>query len=250
MGSVISGVASHLPPKTFVRLVALQYLMFEPELRHMSSFVPPDRMAIDVGTWWGPWSWWLAKRVPRVEAFEPNASIYNTLNAILPSNVTLHNVALSDARGEASLWSPSSELGTEGRSTLVGDGRSGWLQQRVETVPLDELGYSDVGFVKIDVEGSELSVLRGARALLQEERPTLLVEVEDAHQSPDGMDSIFEYVKDLGYQGKFLRRGHWHPLTEFDREEARRIGQRRKRMGLLRSSLAREPYVHNFLFVA
>jgi FkbM family methyltransferase len=224
--------------------------MFEPELRHLSSFVPPDRMAIDVGTWWGPWSWWLAKRVARVEAFEPNASICNTLNDILPSNVTLHNVALSDARGEASLWSPSSELGTEGRSTLVGDGTSGWLPQRVETAPLDDFGFSDVGFVKIDVEGSELSVLQGARALLEKEKPTLLVEVEEAHQAPDGMDRIFDYLKDLNYQGKFLRRGHWCPLSEFDRAEARRIGQHRKHMGLLRSSLAREPYVHNFVFVA
>jgi FkbM family methyltransferase len=249
MGSVISQVASHLPRKTFVRLVALQYRVFEPELRHIAAFVPPDRMAIDVGTWWGPWSWWLAKRVRRVEAFEPNASVCSALSSIMPSNVTLHNVALSDVRGEALLWSPSSDLGTEGRSTLVGDETSGWLAQRVETVPLDELGYSDVGFMKIDVEGSELSVLRGAHTLLQEERPTLLVEVEEAHLSPGGMDQVFDYLKDLGYEGKFLRRGQWRPLGEFDRARARRLGQQRKNMGLLRSTLARETYVHNFLFV-
>jgi FkbM family methyltransferase len=249
MGSGLSQVASHLPRKTFVRLVALQYLVFEPELRHISAFVPRDRMAIDVGTWWGPWSWWLAKRVHRVEAFEPNASVCNALGAVMPANVTLHNVALSDVRGDATLWSPGSDLGTEGRSTIVGNGTAGWSAQQVETVPLDEFGYSDVGFVKIDVEGAELSVLRGAHALLQKERPTLLVEIEEAHQSADGMDRVFDYLRDLGYQGKFLRKGHWRPLGEFDREEARRIGQDRKSMGLLRSSFARETYVHNFLFV-
>ena len=63
------------------------------------------------------------------------------------------------------------------------------------------------------------------------------------------MDQVFEYLNDLGYEGKFLRRGQWCPLSEFDREGARRLGQQRKHMGLLRSTLARETYVHNFLFV-
>jgi FkbM family methyltransferase len=250
MGTVLSQMASRLPRRTFVRVVAYQYLIFEPELRHLASFVPSDRTAVDVGTWWGPWSWWLARRVPQVEAFEPNASICSALGSILPANVALHNVALSDVRGESSLWSPSTEFGSEGRSTLLADVRSGWVAQPVQTVPLDELGLTEVGFVKIDVEGAELSVLRGGTALLTRDRPNLLVEIEEAHQSPDNMDLVFEYLADLGYHGTFLRRGRWWPLSEFDRDEARRTGQRRKSMGLLRSSFAREPYVHNFLFVA
>jgi FkbM family methyltransferase len=248
MGTVLSQMASRLPRKSFVRLVAYQYLIFEPELRHLALFVPSDRTAVDVGTWWGPWSWWLARRVPRVEAFEPNASIYGELRRILPVNVALHNVALSDVRGESALWSPSTAFGTEGRSTLLAESISGGVAQRVQIVPLDELGLTDVGFIKIDVEGAELSVLRGGNALLQRDRPNLLVEIEEAHHSPENMDRVFEYLKVLGYHGSFLRRGTWCPLSEFDRDEARRAGQRRKGMGLLRSSLARVPYVHNFLF--
>lgn len=249
MGSALSRVATHLPPKAFVRLVALEYLMFEPELRHLDAFVPADRIAVDVGAWWGPWSWWLAKRVPGVEAFEPNASIANVLAGLLPANVRLHNAAVSDVRGESTLWSPGSDLGTEGRSTLLDDNGSGWLPQRVQTVPLDEMGLSGVGFLKIDVEGMELSVLRGSTALLEREHPNLLIEVEEAHHTPDNMDSVFAFLHDLGYRGTFLRRGHWHPLSDFDRAATRRIGQRRKGMGLLRSTVTREVYVHNFLFV-
>jgi FkbM family methyltransferase len=249
MGTVLSQMASHLPRRAFVRLVAYQYLMFEPELRHLALFVPSDRTAVDVGTWWGPWSWWLARRVPRVEAFEPNASICSELQRILPANVALHNVALSDVRGESVLWSPSTDLGTEGRSTLLADSGSGWVAQQVQTVPLDELGLTGVGFIKIDVEGAELSVLRGGIALLKRDRPNLLVEIEEAHHSPENMERVFEYLSDLGYHGTFLRRGRWCPLHEFDRNEARRTGERRKHMGLLRSSLARVPYIHNFLFV-
>jgi FkbM family methyltransferase len=248
MGSVLSRAAARLPRKAFVRLVALEYLLFEPELRHMRSFVPSDRIAVDAGTWWGPWTWWLAKRVSRVEAFEPNAPICNELRTILPANVRLHNVALSDVRGESNLWSPREGLGTEGRSTLFADGSSGWVAQKVETVPLDEFGLTGVGFVKIDVEGSELAVLQGGVALLKRERPNLMVEIEETHQ-PGNMERVFEFLDDLGYHGTFLRGGRWHPLGDFDRDEAMRDSRRYTGAKMLRYSISRETYIHNFLFV-
>src|SRR5579872_3092207 len=151
--------------------------MFEPELRQLDRFVPEGKAAIDVGAWWGPWSWWLARRVPKVDTFEPNTSICKVLNKALPANVTLHNVGLSDRVGRETLWSPAGGRGTEGRSSLLGEGREGWTAQSVEVVPLDDFNFSRVGFIKIDVEGYELSVLRGAAALLERDHPNLIVEV-------------------------------------------------------------------------
>ncbi|MGO9185350.1 FkbM family methyltransferase [Mycobacterium sp.] len=249
MAKIVSRLAEHIPTRMFVRVVALQYRLFEPEIGHLKSFVPADKMAIDVGTWWGPWSWWLARRVPHVEAFEPNRAIYDELRPVLPANVTLNQVALSDGRGQSSLWSPSRELGTEGRSSLLAEGHTDWVEQKVETLPLDVFGFSDVGFVKIDVEGYELSVLKGASALLEKERPNVLVEVEQAHQSGTHMDQVFAFLTDLGYQGFFLQRGTWFPLSDFDREEARRLGEKHRTMGLLRSGFARKRYINNFLFL-
>jgi FkbM family methyltransferase len=102
----------------------------------------------------GPWSRWLARRVPRVEAFESNASIYGELQHILLANVVLHNIALSDRRERSQLRSPSDQLGTKGRSTLMADGHGDWIHQDVELAPLDGFGFTDVGFVKIDVEAT------------------------------------------------------------------------------------------------
>ena len=249
MANVLSRVARRLPTRIFVRLVALQYLAFEPELRRIEHFVPSNLTAIDVGTWWGPWSWWLARRVPRVEAFEPNAAICTELAGALPSNVTLHNLALSDTRGQSTLWSPGTDLGTEGRSSLLPEGHEGWVQQTVETVPLDELGLSDVGFVKIDVEGFELSVIKGATGLLTRERPNVLVEIEQAHTSNEHIDNVFDVLSGLGYRGTFLGDDRaWHSLKDFDREQARRVGEGRKETGLLRNTLSRKRYINNFLF--
>src|SRR5271157_2661605 len=102
MAHTLSRVAAHIPRKVLVRLVAFHFKMLEPELRKLDHFVPPARVAIDVGTWWGPWSWWLSKRVPHVEGFEPNTSICERLRGVLPSNVHLNNIALSDQRGDRS----------------------------------------------------------------------------------------------------------------------------------------------------
>jgi FkbM family methyltransferase len=248
MSGVIPTVAERVPRTLFVRVVAHLYRLFEPELRQLDHFVPPGKTAIDVGTWWGPWSWWLARQVPRVESFEPNTPICRELSAALPSNVTMHNVALSDGSGSSLLWSPGNSFGTEGRSTLTAEGHPGWVSQEVKTELLDDFNFSNVGFVKIDVEGHELEVLRGASDLLARERPNVLVEIEQAHQSAERMDEVFAFMEDAGYRGTFLKDGSWHPIAELDRDSARRAGERRKSLGLLRATLARDGYVNNFVF--
>jgi hypothetical protein len=120
----------------------------------------------------------------------------------------------------------------------------------VETLPLDAFDLHDVGFVKIDVEGHELAVLRGAETLLSTQHPNLLVEIEEAHGSAEHMDEVMSFLTNLGYQATFLSKGGWRPFDELDRVETRRVGLRRKSMGLVRSSFSRKRYINNFLFTA
>ncbi len=77
----------------------------------------------------------------------------------------------------------------------------------VEVVTLDaiasELGLTKVDFVKLDVEGAELDVLKGARELLRTTpRPVLLVEVYDIRTQPWGYKAreIVEFLNQKGYQ--------------------------------------------------
>jgi hypothetical protein len=55
------------------------------------------------------------------------------------------------------------------------------VEQNVELRTLDSLNLQDVGFVKIDVEGHELDVLRGGAETIQRNRPHLLIEVRENH---------------------------------------------------------------------
>lgn len=242
-----------IPTRAFVPLIAWQYRLAEPELGHLRRFVPEQLGAVDVGVWWGPWSWWLARHAARLDSFEPIPELCAGVASVMPPNVTMHNVALSDRTGTAEIWIPPGGMGTEGRSSI----EPSWQPAaggRFETVPterLDAFGFRDVGFVKIDVEGHEMAVLRGAQNLLATERPNVLIEIESRGEDAGHMRQIVELLGRHGYKGSFLRSGKWVPLSEFDPVGAREMAQRAARSGYVKNVLlyARR-HVHNFLFRA
>ena len=107
-----SRVMSHVPVGMVVPAVAWQYRFFEPELARLDDFVPRNRGAVDVGVWWGPWTWWLARRVPKVDSFEANLDLVARLEPVLPSNVTIHPVAPAPKDGDP--WRVPGHPGTAG----------------------------------------------------------------------------------------------------------------------------------------
>jgi hypothetical protein len=103
----------------------------------------------------------------------------------------------------------------------------------VKTARIDDLGLADIGFIKIDVEGFEDTVLRGARATIARDRPTLLVEIEEGHTHRPVEDDIAA-ITALGYDGFFLANGIIRPLATFDP-----VANRSPTAG----------YVNNFIFL-
>jgi methyltransferase FkbM-like protein len=78
---------------------------------------------------------------------------------------------------------------------------------RVDVRTIDDvllsLGIFKVDFIKLDVEGAELSVLRGATGLLQgPSRPAILAEVQDLRTHPWGYAArdIFEFLVRMNYR--------------------------------------------------
>jgi Methyltransferase FkbM domain len=68
------------------------------------------------------------------------------------------------------------------------DGRTVKVRVEVERVDnvLEKLGVARVDFIKLDVEGAELSFLQGAKATLATSRPVILAEVQDLRTRPWG----------------------------------------------------------------
>jgi FkbM family methyltransferase len=223
--------------------------LFEQELNRLREIFPRGDTAVDVGAWWGPWTYWLARRARRVVTIEPVPYVAEFLQRVVPPNVEVINAALSDRSGETDLWMPSGGKGTEGRSSLESSVTTNAVRSvRVRTHALDELGLEDVTIVKIDVEGHELPVLRGAEQTITKWRPTIVIEVEERGDA--SVARVFEHIKNWGYSGRFLDRGAWRPVDDFDVVEHQLRHRRQvERRGYLANAFgAGRAYVNNFVF--
>ena len=235
----------HGPPALVWRAIAWRNYWFgEAELRFLHRLVDRSRGAIDVGAHKGVYTYHLARLCPHVWAYEPNPRMAGFLSAACGLSVTVRNVAVSDRAGRASLRIPVRDgAPNEGRAGLgaasVAEGEE-VLEIPVRTVRLDEEGLEGIGFIKIDVEGHELAVLRGAEALIRSDRPVLLVEVEQRHIRVPIREVLGE-IEGLGYAGCFFVGSRMRGLREFDpavHQRGRDVDRRRPKI-----------YVNNFVFV-
>ena len=240
-----------LPDRLSFPLIAWQHRWYEAELGHLRNLVPPRTLAIDVGAWWGPWTYWLSRVANRVVAFEPVPDLAAFLASVVPPNVKVVNAALSDNTGEATIWMPAGGRGSEGVSSLEPPADAATTTTiSVPTTRLDDVELDQVGFMKIDVEGHELSVLRGAVETIRRDRPTIVAEVEQRFHHGGSLAAVFDLLSSLGYGGRFLHRGAWRPLDEFDVEEHQaRMADRVSNGGYVRNlCFNARRYVNNFVF--
>jgi len=180
--------------------------------------------AFDVGANVGDYTLSLAKLVGsngRVFSFEPNPSNFNKLSHLVQmgrlEHVTVHPIALGETSGTASLvverdegmWRVNSGylvFDTEDFDRFSGRTR----RSTVRIATLDEL-FPNCGmasFIKVDVEGFELLVLRGARELLRASHPHLLIEVSEAQSDYGyGPSELVDFLAELDYQPLL----YWRP---------------------------------------
>jgi len=228
-----------LPPPIVYRVAPILYRRQEPELGALDNYLPQARTAIDVGGWLGPWTRELSRRCATVHTFEPQPGLAAFLRKVIPDNVTLHEKAVSNVAGSLPLVVPGARHGQNALASLDREVQEGDTVHQVEVVRLDDMGFTEVDFVKIDVEGREREVLEGARELLARERPRLIVEAEQRHLDAP-LSAMFDLLADLGYTGWFLHRGTWHPLADFDVQ--------RHQLDHLDALLGPD-YINNFLFI-
>lgn len=88
----------------------------------------------------------------------------------------------------------------------------------VPVVALDDYfsAAEKVSLLKIDVEGAELRVMRGAERILKSFHPLLVFECENRHMQDARVEDVFRYLNSLGYRGSFVCRGRVLPISEFD----------------------------------
>lgn len=257
MTTLAARLAPFLPARLTAATARALYPRFEPELACLADMlpVPPGcscGTVVDVGGWYGPWTHRLATRARRVVTLEPVPHLARTLAASAPANVRVVRAAASDRPGTAPLWQPPhDERGERGVSSLV---RRADLHTAtghpVTCVTLDELALDDVDFIKIDVDGAELPVLRGAGTLLARDRPALFIELETRIQP---IAPVVGHLRAREYAGWVLPGAEWLPLAEFDLAAHQARTAHIASQGLLRRALTpagrRPRYVNSVLFL-
>ena len=203
------------------QLRRLQQASSEMEMELIPFLAHGDKMSIDVGADKGSYSAKMLQCSPRVVCFEPRrkeASDLSEMARVLQLPLTVEPVALSDHSGTATLRMLTED---PGRSTIEGANPltdpDGSPQSHAEVVmrTLDDYGFDDVGLIKIDVEGHELAVLRGAQKTIDNCRCSLLVEAEDRH-APGATANLFAWMHARQYSGFFLLGRTLIPADEFD----------------------------------
>lgn len=152
-------------------------------------------ICVDVGANVGYFSLALAASGFTTHAFEPQPALYALLEqntANLP--VSCHNVALSKLGGRTTM--PRIRYGERGNyGGLSIGGRSELGAIDIEMRTLDSYKLRNVGLIKIDVEGHELEVLRGAVNTIATCNPILYVEDDRLDKRYD----LRSFIKSLGY---------------------------------------------------
>ncbi len=190
-----------------------------------------------------------------VVAFEPLPPAFRRLQAAVaavPGRTTLRPEALSDRTGTVTISVPrvggvaqeewasiSKDYEAISRADPRVDGVDTWT---VPTIPLDALGLADVTAIKIDVEGAEEEMLRGAIGTLRRCRPVVSVEIEERHR-PGSTAAIPRLLRPLGYRGFFEFYGDWRQIETLD------IGTMQKASPSPAAFEVSHPYVFCFYFV-
>ena len=186
----------------------------EGEMVLLSNILAPGDQVVEAGANIGTHTIPLARLVGptgRVWALEPQMLIYQILCANLALN-EIENVEPLHAAGGTTPGStliPRVGYGTTINFAAISTGTGG---DSVRVVAIDEFALQRCKLLKVDVEGHEIEVLKGAEHTIRRLRPCLFVEDE----KPAKHQPLMALLRDYGY------RAWWHCAPIFSGENFRR----------------------------
>ena len=207
---------SYLLKKRLIRAIKKNY---EKELQIIDRFADKSKDALDIGVYRGVYSYKLSPYFKKIHSFEPNPLLFPYLERNLKkiiTNIQLYNMALSDKNGKIDLKLPlrSKSIFKDNIEELFKLGAASIHPKKtfnkfrnipVQISKLDNIKLgNNIKFIKIDVEGHEIEVLKGAEKTIKDNLPVLLIEIEKRHNQRNVEDSI-STINEFGYKCYFVK---------------------------------------------
>jgi FkbM family methyltransferase len=203
----------------------------DPEMLYLASLIREGDVCVDVGSNSADWTTYFSRKVGKkgaVFSFEADpyyAHATHTACRILRlSNVVFFDFGLSD-KSEVVNLVVSDESGTllSGTQKIISaNSRKKDLAvtvsialRRLDSLTVDYPTLNDANFIKIDVEGYELFVLRGAEGIIKRKRPVIVLEYGEYADHGYTAADLNAYLEGCGYVGFGIT--HGRDLVRVDR---------------------------------
>lgn len=178
--------------------------MFSEEIEKVKKFIKPGDTVIDAGGNVGFFVLILNELVGkegRIFSFEPSmrllARLEKTIKINNIQNVTVVNLALGETEGRATLHYYPKQTGL---SSIVADFKHRSISENIQITTLDKFSENipgRVSFIKIDTEGYEPRVLKGAKELIKRDKPNIYIELGGDYQNSSA--EALNILKELNY---------------------------------------------------
>lgn len=179
--------------------------MFSEEIDKVKKYIKRGDTVIDVGGNMGFFVLILNELIGnqgKIFSFEPSKRLLERLKKTIKinniQNVTIVNLALGETEENTTLHYNPKQTGL---SSIVRDFEKGSVSERIKITTLDSFSRAisnRISFIKIDTEGFEPLVLRGAKETIKKDKPIIYIELGGDHLETS--IEALKVLKELGYQ--------------------------------------------------
>jgi len=164
-------------------------------LKYCESQTMRMKTVIDVGAWCGTWSKAMEPYARNVVAFEPDKIHFACLQRNCTINCNARMEAVGSVNGTVGLT--NDDFTQAKRIDKKGD---------IRMVTLDSMEYTNVDMIKIDVEGYEMEVLKGAKKLLESVRYVMIELNNNTKKYGSNNNQVEQHLDNLGFK---VLLDHW-----------------------------------------
>jgi FkbM family methyltransferase len=241
----------------FRRLVWSRIRFPEVEMRFLNSLGSDSiDTAIDVGAALGAYSWILNRKSQRVISFEPGELHARNLGlTVFGTRISVVRAAVGAVCAKVAMYTPGADTNALHSATLSLSNpvtaEPGTQVREVEQVTLDAYlaesidARHSIDVLKVDVEGYELEVFKGARTLLERHHPLIFCEIEQRHNAEYA--DVFRLLRAAGYSSYVFQQGSFRLFSGEAIENLQSAAALKARLDRSYDP-AKNLYVNNFVF--